>query len=108
MTGLQTTIMKRAGDTGFIVTCSAAGKPKPIVSWFKDGVEISAGESEIYQISTSEQVTFFSNLILYKVSHLLVDLGWVDFDFGAPPSCPAAGIFPPAQAESADSGTLKI
>ena len=57
VTGLQTTIMKRAGDTGFIVTCSAAGKPKPRVSWFKDGVEISAGESEIYQISTSEQVS---------------------------------------------------
>ena len=57
VTGLQTTIMKRAGDTGFIVTCSAAGKPKPKVAWFKDGVEISAGgDSEIYQISTSEQV----------------------------------------------------
>ena len=26
----------------------------------------------------------------YRVSHLLVDLGWVDFGFGDPPSCPAA------------------
>ena len=72
MTGLQTTIMKRAGDTGFLVTCSAAGKPKPRVAWFKDGVEISqaGGESEIYQIYTSEQVNFPKNLTrLYSVTH---------------------------------------
>ena len=25
-----------------------------------------------------------------RVSHLLVDLGWVDFDLGVPPSCLAA------------------
>ena len=34
------------------------------------------------------------------VSHLLVDLGWVDFDLGVPPSCPAASAkFPSAQAD---------
>ena len=27
---------------------------------------------------------------VYRVSHLLVDLGWVDFDLGVPPSCSAA------------------
>ena len=27
---------------------------------------------------------------LYRVSHLLVDLGWVDFYLGVPPSWPAA------------------
>ena len=31
--------------------------------------------------------------------YLLVDLGWVDFDLGVPPFCPAASeIFPSAQA----------
>ena len=37
----------------------------------------------------------------YRVSHLLVDLGWIDFDLGFPPSCPAASAkIPSAQAES--------
>ena len=27
---------------------------------------------------------------VYMVSHLLVHLGWVDFDLGVPPSCQAA------------------
>ena len=32
--------------------------------------------------------------------YVLVDLGWVDFDFCVPPSCPAASAkFPSAQAE---------
>ena len=36
----------------------------------------------------------------YRVSHLLVDLGWVDFDLGAPPPFPAASAkFPFAHAE---------
>ena len=36
----------------------------------------------------------------YRVSHLLVDLGWVDFDFCVPPTCPAASAkFPSAKAE---------
>ena len=36
----------------------------------------------------------------HRVSHLLVDLGWVDFDFGLPLSCPVASAkFPSAQAE---------
>ena len=29
----------------------------------------------------------------YRVSHVLVDLGWVEFDFCVPPSCPAASRF---------------
>ena len=35
----------------------------------------------------------------YRVSHLLVDLGWVDFDLGVHPSCPTASAkLPSAQA----------
>ena len=39
----------------------------------------------------------------YRVSHVLVDLGWVDFDFCVPPRCPAASAkLPSAQAESGE------
>ena len=39
-------------------------------------------------------VRFGRNILLflsinYRATHVLVDLGWVDFDFGVPPSCPA-------------------
>ena len=55
ITHLQSTIMKRVGDTGFQITCSAIGKPKPKVRWFKDGQEILDADSNSYQIATSEQ-----------------------------------------------------
>ena len=55
ITKLQQTIEKRSGDTGFIATCSAVGKPKPRVRWFKDGSEIEDAESNMYQVSISEQ-----------------------------------------------------
>jgi echinoid protein len=48
-------IIKRAGDTGFHVTCSAVGKPKPSVRWFKDGHEIDGATSNLYQVSQTEQ-----------------------------------------------------
>ena len=51
----EPTIVKRAGDTGFHVTCSAVGKPKPSVRWFKDGIEIDDSTSDLYQVSVSEQ-----------------------------------------------------
>ena len=51
-------------------------------------------------------------LYLYRVSHLLVDLGWVDLDFSVPPSCIAAQPLLPnshqPRQNRADSGTLKI
>ena len=44
--------------------------------------------------------------------HLLVDLGWVDFDLAVPPSGPAAQPLLPNSNQPrqkwADSGTLKI
>ena len=37
----------------------------------------------------------------YRVSHLIVDVGWVDSDWGVPPSSPAASAkFPSAKSES--------
>jgi echinoid protein len=69
ITQLQSTIMKRAGDTGFHITCSAIGKPKPKVRWFKDGQEIMDSESNLYQIATAEQETI-SNMAFNVLSTL--------------------------------------
>ena len=57
-------------------------------------------------------IRLMSNAFVYRVSHLLVDLGLVDFDLGVPPSYPAAQPFLPnshqPRQNGADSGTLKI
>ena len=49
---------------------------------------------------------------LYRASHVLEELGWVDFDFCVPPSCPAAQPLLPnshqPKQSRADSGTLEI
>lgn len=55
ITHLQSSISKRAGDTGFQITCQAIGKPKPRVKWFKDGQEIRNSETTMYQITTVDQ-----------------------------------------------------
>eukprot|EP00096_Caligus_rogercresseyi_P007210 TRINITY_DN2500_c0_g1_i2.p1 TRINITY_DN2500_c0_g1~~TRINITY_DN2500_c0_g1_i2.p1 ORF type:complete len:1139 (+),score=219.87 TRINITY_DN2500_c0_g1_i2:255-3671(+) len=70
-TPLQPTIMKRARDTGFQSTCSAVGKPKPKVHWFKDGREITEDSefANLYEITTSEQVTL-QNVAVYVLSTL--------------------------------------
>ena len=48
----------------------------------------------------------------YRVVHLFVDLGWVDFELSVPPSCPSAQPLLPNSHQAiqnwADSGTLKI
>lgn len=35
---LQPQVIRRAGDSGFQVTCTAKAKPRPTISWMKDGV----------------------------------------------------------------------
>ena len=45
--------LKREGDTGYYLTCSAVGKPKPAAKWFKDGEEIKKDSSLVYQITTA-------------------------------------------------------
>ena len=49
---------------------------------------------------------------IYRVSHLVVDLGWVAFDLGVPPSSLAAWPILPnchqPRQNLAESGTLKI
>lgn len=64
---LQQHLTRRVGDSDFSVSCSAKGKPKPSVKWFKDGREL-AGETNFYEITTSPNegpngmVTVQSNL----------------------------------------------
>ena len=52
---LKSTIVKRSGDTGYHIACSAIGKPKPKIMWFKNGVEIDGSTSNLYQITVPEQ-----------------------------------------------------
>lgn len=42
---------KRVGDPNFSVTCSAKGKPKPIVRWLKDDEELTA-DANMYEVKT--------------------------------------------------------
>ena len=69
VTSLQPTVIKRAGDTGYHVTCSALAKPRPSVRWFKDGVEIDDSTSDLYQVSVSAQETI-SNEAFNVLSNL--------------------------------------
>ena len=74
-TPLQPTIIKREGDSGFQITCSAKGKPKPKIRWFKDDEEIFDSESNMFQITTSEQQT-----IEHKAFNVLSTLKFAGFD----------------------------
>ena len=48
-------------------------------------------------------------MLLYVVIHLLRDLGWVDFDLGVPPSCPAPQpLLSNSKQNWVDTGTSKI
>ncbi|CAG9798116.1 unnamed protein product [Chironomus riparius] len=67
---LQQHLTRRVGDSDFSVSCSAKGKPKPSVKWFKDGRELTS-EANFYEITTSPNegpngmVTVQSNLKFY-------------------------------------------
>lgn len=43
---------KRVGEPNFNVTCSAKGKPKPIVRWLKDDEELTA-DVNMYEVKTN-------------------------------------------------------
>lgn len=42
---------KRVGDPNFSMTCSAKGKPKPMVKWLKDNEELTA-DVNMYEVKT--------------------------------------------------------
>jgi len=52
---LKQQIKKRSGDTGYHVSCSAVGKPKPSIVWYKNNVIIDDATSNLHQISVTEQ-----------------------------------------------------
>ena len=47
-------MQKKAGDGEFNLTCSAQGKPKPSITWLKDGQEIVPTGSNAYELVTEE------------------------------------------------------
>ena len=52
---LPPVLQKKAQDADFNMTCSAQGKPKPSITWLKDGVEILPGSSSgSYELVTDE------------------------------------------------------
>ncbi|XP_067623295.1 neural cell adhesion molecule 1 [Eurosta solidaginis] len=50
---LQQHMTRRVGDVDYAVTCSAKGKPTPIIRWIKDGTEILAAGRKMYDIRTT-------------------------------------------------------
>ena len=66
----------------------------------------------IFAESFSQASVYNNKVSQYRVSHLLVDLGWVDFDLGVPPSCPTAQPLLPNSHQPREnwsgSETLKI
>ena len=68
---LAPTKQMREGDSGLNVTCSAQGKPKPSITWLKDGVEIVPTSSNTYKLVTEESEN--SNAIFTVRSTLIFD-----------------------------------
>jgi echinoid protein len=54
---LPASIKKSEGDMGYSLSCSATGKPRPVVTWFKNGKVINLAKSNEYQISVAEKDT---------------------------------------------------
>lgn len=73
ITRLQPSILRKAGDADFHVSCSAEGKPMPKVKWLKNGHEILGDDSDMYQIYNKEQE--LSHKMAYKVVSTLKFVG---------------------------------
>ena len=81
---------------------------------FADGRTMGMGVRVrlLVESSQTESSPNSSQIFYYRVSHVLLDLGWVDFYFRVPPSCPTVQPLLPnshqPRQNQADSGTLKI
>ena len=54
---LPASAQKSEGDAGYSISCSATGKPRPVVTWFKNGKVINTSKYNEYQISVAEKET---------------------------------------------------
>ena len=63
-----------------------SGGRKWLVSRRLSREELSYSSERVAESRTMSEAVF----TVHPVFHLLVDLGWVDTDLGAPSSCPAA------------------
>ena len=70
---LKKNIVQREGQTDFHISCSAIGKPKPMIRWLKDGQEILENESDMFQVSSREMVISQSGS--YRVESTLKFVG---------------------------------
>ena len=55
LTPLPASMKKNEGDMGYSLSCSATGKPRPVVTWFKNGKVINVAKSHEYEISIAEK-----------------------------------------------------
>jgi echinoid protein len=55
VSGLQERVLRKAGDSGLILSCSAIGRPAPALTWFKDGKLIELNDDRLFRITISEQ-----------------------------------------------------
>lgn len=51
LTKLQPQVTRKVGESSFMVSCIAQGKPMPEVHWLKDDIELTADES-LYKVHT--------------------------------------------------------
>jgi len=58
VSGLQERILRKTGDTGLVMSCSGIGKPKPDVTWFKNGIVIDPSNKTQYSITISAQQSY--------------------------------------------------
>ena len=83
-----------------------------IISWFI-GRDRDAGSDGHFTARFPTQGGLQTEILpINRAFHVLVDLGWIDFDFFVPPSCPATQPLLPKSHQPkqslADSGTLEI
>jgi len=65
---MQPHFTRKEGDKGFSLTCRARGKPKPSVSWWQNGQEISI-DNGLFRVETRETVEDVNVWVLQSTLH---------------------------------------
>ena len=53
MSSLPQEMVRRAGETGVMISCQARGKPAPRVTWTRDSVNIADDKQFLYTVNTT-------------------------------------------------------